>query len=69
MAQAEQDRRGFAERTGETVRNAGLVVALVGTVAWLASLQIGANLFVAGAAGAGVGEMGRRAAGASNKRK
>ncbi len=69
MAQAEQDKRGFAEKTGETIRNAGLVVALIGTVAWLAKLQIGADLFVAGAVGAGAGEVGRRAAGATNKGK
>ena len=69
MAQAEKDSRGFAEKTGETVRNAGLVVALIGTVAWLAKMQIGADLFVAGAVGAGAGEVGRRAASSSNKKK
>lgn len=67
MASAETDRRGFAEKAFTGVRDAGLVVALIGIIALLAA-PIGATIFVDGAAGAGVGELGRRVA-ASSKPK
>lgn len=56
----EGDNQGVAEKSGEAVRNAGLVVALIGTVLWLARQSIGADIFVAGAVGAGAGEVVRR---------
>lgn len=68
MAGAEKDKRGLAERSSETVRNGGLVVAVIGTVLWLARQQVGADIFVAGVVAAGAGEIGRRSAAASNKK-
>lgn len=64
MARAEsgQDRRGLVEKASTGVRNAGILVALVGTIGMLAALQIGATIFIDGAVVAGAGEIGRRTA-------
>ena len=64
----EKDKKGVAEWTGEKVRNAGIVVALLGTVLWLATVPIGETLFVAGAAGGVAGEVGKNAAGGNKKK-
>ncbi len=61
MAGPEQ--KNFAEKTGLFIRNAGTVVGLVGIIGALAGLTIGETLFEVGLVGAGVGEVGRKAAG------
>lgn len=63
MAGSAERQTNFAEKTGETVRNAGIIAALLGAVAWAVNLQIGATIFVAGAAAGAAGEIARRAAG------
>lgn len=65
MASPEQG-KNFATETGRFVRNAGIVVALVGAIGLIAGMTFPGELFIPGAATAAVGEVGRRAAGSGN---
>lgn len=61
--------RNFGERTGETVRNLGIVGGLIGIVAAIAGLRFGGEIFVKSAVVGVAGEVGRRAAGSGKDNK
>lgn len=57
---ANQERK-FGEGTMETIRNIGAIGVVLGIIAAIASVRFAGELFIAGAATAGTGEVGRRA--------
>lgn len=71
MASVEYPQQGdknFAEKTGETVRNLGIVGGMIALVGIIAGWRFGEVLFWPSAGIGVVGEVGRRFAGSGKKK-
>jgi flagellar motor component MotA len=58
----ERERRSIAEKSGNFLKRAGIVGAVIGLVAMIASIKIGETLFVGGAAVGAAGAVTENAA-------
>ena len=58
----------FAEKTGDTLKRAGIVGAMIGLIAMLASIKIGETLFWGSAAIGATGAVGKKLAGSGEKK-